>query len=104
MNGEQFVFPIADGTAKLSGGDPVLRTSTLIRDRPDRGEEQGNLQGESDGSSSTPFRDSSPDEKIVAKLKPTSNLASPVSTHSSTVHSPIASQSSGILKAPCQNK
>ena len=37
-----------------------LRTSTLIRDRPDRGEEQENLRGESDGSSSNPFQDSSP--------------------------------------------
>ena len=45
--------------SELSGGDQFLRTSTLIRDRPDRGEEQGNLQGESDGSSSTPLRDSS---------------------------------------------
>ena len=43
----------------LSGGDQVLRTSTLIQDRPDRGEEQGNLPGESDGSSPTPLRDSS---------------------------------------------
>ena len=25
MNGEQFIFPIADGTVKLSGGDQVLR-------------------------------------------------------------------------------
>ena len=50
MSGEKFIFPIADGTVKLSGGDQVLRISTLIRDRPDRGEEQGNLQGESDGS------------------------------------------------------
>ena len=58
-NGEQIIFPIADGAVKLSGGDQVLRTSTLIRDRPDRGEEQGNLQGESDGSSSTPLQDSS---------------------------------------------
>ena len=33
--------------------------STLIRDSPDSGEEQGNLLGESDGSSSTPFQDSS---------------------------------------------
>ena len=57
--GENLIFPIADGKVKLSGGDQVLRTSTLIRDRPDRGEEQGNLQGESDGSSSTPHRDSS---------------------------------------------
>ena len=50
MSGEKFIYPIADGTVKLSGGDQVLRTSSLIRDRPDRGEEQGNLQGESDGS------------------------------------------------------
>ena len=55
-NGEKIIFPIADGTVKLSG-DQVLRTSTLIRDRPDRGEEQGNLQGESDGSSSTQLQD-----------------------------------------------
>ena len=34
-------------------------TSTLIPDRPDRGKEQRNHQGESDGSSSTPLRDSS---------------------------------------------
>ena len=57
MNGEIFIFPIADGTVKHSRGDQVLRTSTLIWDRPDRGEEQGNLRGESDGSSSTPFQD-----------------------------------------------
>ena len=53
----KFHIPIADGSVELSGGDQVLRTSTLIRDYPDRGEEQGNLLGESDGSSSTP-RDS----------------------------------------------
>ena len=43
---------------KISGRDQCLRTSTLIRDRSDR-EGQGNLQGESDGSSPTPFQDSS---------------------------------------------
>ena len=59
MSGEKFVFPIADGTVKLSGGDQVLRTSAVIRDRPDRGEQQGSLRGESDGSFSTPLRDSS---------------------------------------------
>ena len=48
-----------DGTVKLSGGDQVLKTSTLTLDSPDRGEEQGNLLGESDGPSSTPLRDSS---------------------------------------------
>ena len=42
---------------KLSGGDQVLRTSTLIRDSPERGEEREDLQGESDGS---PPQDSSP--------------------------------------------
>ena len=45
MSGEKFIFPIADGTVKFFGGDQVLRTSTLIRERPDRGEEQGNLPG-----------------------------------------------------------
>ena len=39
MGGEKFVFPIADGTVKLSGGDQVLRTSIPIQDRPDRGEQ-----------------------------------------------------------------
>ena len=53
------IFLIADGTVKLSEGDQVLRTSTLIRDRPKRGEEQENLPEESDGSSSTPVQDSS---------------------------------------------
>ena len=37
----------------------MLRTNTLIRDRPGRREEQSNLQGELDGSSSNPHRDSS---------------------------------------------
>ena len=40
---------------------------------------------------------------IVAKSKPTTmNLAFSVSTCSSTVNSPIASKSPGILKAPCR--
>ena len=53
-----FIFPVADGTVRISGGDQEQRTSTLIRDSPDR-EEQDNLRGESDGSSSTPLQDSS---------------------------------------------
>ena len=28
MSGEKIIFPVADGTGKLSGGDQVLRTST----------------------------------------------------------------------------
>ena len=101
MNGEKYIFPIADGTVKLTGGDQVPRTSTLIRDRPDRVEEQGKLQGESDGSSSTlgtygPRSDQQQkgEERIVARSKPTTmNLAVSVSRSSSTVNSPIASKS-----------
>ena len=59
MKGDCFIFPVADGTVKVSGGHQSLRTATLIRDRPDRGEEQDNLRGESDASSSTPRQDSS---------------------------------------------
>ena len=60
MKGENFIFPVADGKSqKISGEDQVLRTSTLIRDRPERGEEQNNLRGESDGSSATLRQDSS---------------------------------------------
>ena len=62
QNGEQFIFPVADGTVKICGRDQRLRTPVLIRDRPDRGEEQGNLPGESDGSSPTLFQDSSLDD------------------------------------------
>ena len=42
MSGEKFIFPVADGSVKRSGGDQDLRSSTLIRDSPDRGEEQDN--------------------------------------------------------------
>ena len=59
MRGDNFMFPVADGTFKLSGGDQRLRTATSIRDRPDRWEEQDNLRGESEGSSATPRQDSS---------------------------------------------
>ena len=40
MKGDNFIFPVADGTVKILGGHQDLRTSTLIRDSPDRGEEQ----------------------------------------------------------------
>ena len=36
MKGENVIFPIADGTVKLSGGDQVLRTSTLLNPRSPR--------------------------------------------------------------------
>ena len=37
MKGDTFMFPAAHGTVKISGGDRYLRTSTFIRDSPDRG-------------------------------------------------------------------
>ena len=34
------IFPVADGTVKICGGEQRLRTSTLNRERPERGDEQ----------------------------------------------------------------
>ena len=39
MKGDSFIFPVADGTVKTPGGDRRLKPSTLIRDRPERGED-----------------------------------------------------------------
>ena len=52
MKGDNFIFPVADGTVKTPGGGRRLKPSTLIR-------EQDNLRGEPDGSFSTPLQDSS---------------------------------------------
>ena len=49
-----FIFPIADGRIKTPGGDQELRTPTLIRDRPIRGESRMDFLGESEGSLSPP--------------------------------------------------
>ena len=61
MNGQKHcIFPVADGTVKLSGGDQVLRTSTLIRDRPTprrRTRKYSNSSRWSDGSSLPPFEE-----------------------------------------------
>ena len=46
----QFIFPVADGRIKLPVGDQELRTSTLIRERPIRGESHVDFLGESEGS------------------------------------------------------
>ena len=56
----EFIFPIADGRIKPLGGDQDLRTSTLIRQRPIRGESHLDFLGESEGSLPAP-RDSFPD-------------------------------------------
>ena len=56
----EFIFPVADGRIKHPGGDQELRTSTLIRDRPIRGESREDFLGESEGSLPPPH-DSFPD-------------------------------------------
>ena len=49
LTANNFIFPVADGTVKTPGGDQRLRPSTLIRDCPQRGEEQEVFRAESDG-------------------------------------------------------
>ena len=49
-----FIFPAADGRITLPGRDQELRTSTLIRERPIRGEGHVDFLGESEGSLSPP--------------------------------------------------
>ena len=46
----EFTFPIADGRIRTPGEDQELRTSTLIRPRPSRGEGHVDFLGESEGS------------------------------------------------------
>ena len=53
-------FPIADGRIQPLGGHQDLRTSTLIRQRPIRGESHLEFLGESEGSL-PPLHDSFPD-------------------------------------------
>ena len=57
----EFIFPIADGRIKFTGGDQELRTSTLTRERPIRGESRRDFLGESEGSPPSPPQDSFPD-------------------------------------------
>ena len=56
----EFIFPIADGRINLSGRDQELRTPTLIREHPIRGEGHVDFLGESEGSPPPP-QDSLPD-------------------------------------------
>ena len=47
--GDEFVFPIADGIAKLSGRDYEFRAPTLRREQPGRSEDlSGEIRGESE--------------------------------------------------------
>ena len=54
----KFIFPVADGRIKFVGGDQELRTSTLVRDHPIRGESHIDFLGESEGSPPPPPQDS----------------------------------------------
>ena len=56
----KFTFPAADGRIKFVGGDQDLRTSTLIREHPIRGEGHVDFRGESEVSLRPP-QDSLPD-------------------------------------------
>ena len=56
----EFIFPIADGRIKTSGGDQELKTSTSIQQRPIQGESHIGFLGESEGSLPPPY-DSLPD-------------------------------------------
>ena len=58
---EKFIFPAADGRIKFVGGDQELRTSTLTREHPIRGEGQRDFLGESEGSPPPSPQDSLPD-------------------------------------------
>ena len=46
----KFIFQAADGRNTLSGADQELRTPTLIREHPIRGEAHRDFFGESEGS------------------------------------------------------
>ena len=55
---EDFIFPIADGTAKLSGRDHEFREPTLMWEQPVRSEDlSGELQGEPEGFQPTESKD-----------------------------------------------
>ena len=58
QRGEQIKFPIADGTAKLSGRDHEFRKPTLRREQPEGREDLiGELRGELEGLQPTKSRD-----------------------------------------------
>ena len=53
-----FIFPIADGTAKLLGRDHEFQEPTARREQPVRSEDpSGELQGESEGFQLTETKD-----------------------------------------------
>ena len=68
MKGDSLKFPVANRTVKTPGGDRRLKQSTLIKDRPARGEEQEVFRGEPDElSSPNPLQDDSTRDDAEAK-------------------------------------
>ena len=62
------IFPVADGTVRTLGGIRRLKTTTFFRDRPERGEEQGNILGKLEGLySPNPLQDDSTRDDAEAK-------------------------------------
>ena len=58
LKGDNFIFPVADGIIKVSGGDQRLRIYSLIRIVQNKERNKKFFEGESDGlSSPTPFQD-----------------------------------------------
>ena len=58
QQGEEFVFPIADGTAKLLGRDHEVRESTVRREQPVGSEDlSGELHSESEEPQPTESKD-----------------------------------------------
>ena len=63
-----FIFPVADEIVKVNGGVQRPRTSTLTRERPERGEESEILDGKSDElHSPTPLQEDSTRDDEEAK-------------------------------------
>ena len=54
-SGENYEFTVADGTVKPYGGDQALRTSTLIRNQPIRGDGREDFLDESKESPPTTY-------------------------------------------------
>ena len=56
--GDEFIFPVADGTEKLSGRDHEFREPTLRREETVRSQSlRGEIQGETEESQPTPLED-----------------------------------------------
>ena len=68
QEGDEFIFPIADGTAKSLGRDIGFREPTLRRERTVRSEDlSGELQGESEEPQPTESRDNAEARRVTCE-------------------------------------